>query len=49
MKYFHRTHLAPEQVLGRATAFFGGRLSPVEEAPRRRKFTGPTGQLAVTV
>ena len=49
MKYFHRTHLAPEQVLCRATAFFGGRLSPVEEAPRRRKFTGPTGQLAVTV
>jgi hypothetical protein len=49
MKYFHRTHVAPDQVLSRATAFFGGRLSPVEEGPRRRRFTGPTGALAVTV
>ena len=37
MKYFHRTHGAPEEVLARATAFFGARLTPVEELPRRRQ------------
>jgi hypothetical protein len=49
MKYFHRTHLAPDDVLARATAFFGARLSPVEEQPRRRRFTGTIGQVAVSV
>jgi hypothetical protein len=49
MKYFHRTHMAPDDVLARATAFFGARLSPVEEQPRRRRFTGTIGQVAVSV
>jgi hypothetical protein len=49
MKYFHRTHLSPDSVLTRAAQFFGGRLSPVEELPRRRRFTGAIGQVAVTV
>jgi hypothetical protein len=49
MKYFHRTHIAPDDVLARATAFFGARLSPVEEQPRRRRFTGTIGQVAVSV
>jgi hypothetical protein len=49
MKYFHRTHLSPDSVLARAAQFFGGRLSPVEELPRRRRFTGAIGQVAVTV
>jgi hypothetical protein len=48
MKYFHRTHLPAEDVLARATSFFGGRLAPVEEQPRRRRFTGAIGQVAVT-
>ena len=48
MKYFHRTHLPPDDVLARATTFFGGRLAPVEEQPRRRRFTGTVGQVAVT-
>ncbi len=48
MKYFHRTHLPPEAVLGRATTFFGERLAPVEEQPRRRRFTGTVGQVTVT-
>ena len=48
MKYFHRTHLSPDSVLGRAAQFFG-RLSPVEELPRRRRFTGTIGQIGVTV
>ena len=49
MKYFHRTHGTPEEVLARATTFFGARLTPVEELPRRRRFTGTIGQIAVSV
>ncbi len=49
MKYFHRTHTAPEEVLARATAFFGARLALVEEAPRRRRFGGGIGQIGVSV
>jgi hypothetical protein len=47
MKYFHRTHLSPDAVLGRAAEFFGARLTPVEEAHRRRRFAGAIGQVAV--
>ena len=49
MKYFHRTHLAPDSVLARAAQFFGSQLSPVEELPRRRRFTGAIGQIGVTI
>ena len=49
MKYFHRTHSTPEEVLARATAFFGARLAPVEEQSRRRRFSGSIGQIAVTI
>ena len=49
MKYFHRTHSTPDEVLARATAFFGARLAPVEEQPRRRRFSGTIGQIGVTV
>jgi hypothetical protein len=49
MKYFHRTHLPPDDVLARATAFFGGQLTPIEEQPRRRRFAGTIGQIGVTV
>ena len=48
MKYFHRTQLPPEAALARAATFFGARLTPVEELPRRRRFTGTVGQLTVT-
>ena len=40
MKYFHRTHAAPEGTLGLAAEFFGSRLTPVAEEPRRRTFAG---------
>ncbi len=49
MKYFHRTHATPEDVLACATAFFGGRLTPVEEQPRRLRFAGGIGQISVSV
>ena len=48
MKYFHRTQLPPEAVLARAATYFGARLTPVEELPRRRRFTGTVGQVTVT-
>ncbi|HEX5386252.1 MAG TPA: hypothetical protein VFW66_06120 [Gemmatimonadales bacterium] len=49
MKYFHRTTLAPDPVLARATTFFGARLAPVEEGARLRRFAGAIGQVAVRV
>jgi hypothetical protein len=48
MKYFHRTQLSPDAVLARATDFFGGVLTPVEERARLRKFSGAIGQVKVT-
>jgi hypothetical protein len=47
VKYFHRSHLPPAEVLRAAAEFLGARLTPVEEQPRRRKFAGAIGQIAV--
>ncbi|HEU5170408.1 MAG TPA: hypothetical protein VFU46_07715 [Gemmatimonadales bacterium] len=49
MKYFHRTHVAAEAVLTRAAEYFGARLTPVEEAPRRRRFAGAIGEVTVSI
>jgi hypothetical protein len=49
MKYFHRTHLTPDQVLAGADQFFGSTLSPGGEEPRRRQFTGSIGRIGVWV
>jgi hypothetical protein len=49
MRYFHRSSVSPDAVLQAATTFFGARLTPVEEAARRRRFTGNVGKLAVSV
>ncbi len=50
MKYFHRTHLAPDAVLRRRGGFFGAQLSPVRgAAAARRRFAGTIGQIGVTV
>jgi hypothetical protein len=49
MKYFHRTHAAPEEMLRLASEFFGVRLTPVAEDPRRRRFSGAIGRVSVTV
>jgi len=49
MRYFHRTSVGPDAVLQAATAFFGTRLTPVEEGARRRRFTGGVGKLSVSV
>jgi hypothetical protein len=49
MKYFHRTHVSPDAVIAQANAFFGSRLAPSEETPRRRRFSGSIGQITVSV
>ena len=43
MQYFHRTHLSPDQVMARATAFFGPRLAATD------RFSGSVGQIGVSV
>jgi hypothetical protein len=48
MKYFHRTHASPDEMLGGAAEFFGSRLTPVQEEPRRRTFAGAIGRISVT-
>ncbi|HTC24819.1 MAG TPA: hypothetical protein VK688_10670 [Gemmatimonadales bacterium] len=47
MKYFHRTSVAPDEVLTRAAQFFGTHLRPMEEGPRRRRYAGDIGQIGV--
>jgi hypothetical protein len=49
MKYFHRTHTSPQEMLGLAAEFFGARLTPVQEDPHRRTFAGAIGRIGVTV
>ncbi|TFH66944.1 MAG: hypothetical protein E4G90_00880 [Gemmatimonadales bacterium] len=49
MKYFHRTSIAPDQVIERAAAYFGARLTPTEETARRRRFSGTIGTIGVSV
>jgi hypothetical protein len=47
MRYFHRTSLDPDRVLALAATYFGGRLAPAEEAPRRRTYSGATGRVTI--
>jgi hypothetical protein len=49
MKYFHRTHLPPDEVLAGSLQFFGQTLTPVEQHPRRREYAGTIGRITVTV
>jgi hypothetical protein len=49
VKYFHRTHATPDEVLGLATKFFGAQLTPVAEGGRLRVFSGAIGRVTVTV
>lgn len=48
MNYFHRTSLSPEHVLAAAKAFFGPRMTPAEESPRRRAYAGTLGKVAIS-
>jgi hypothetical protein len=49
MKYFHRTHITPDDVLAAARRFFRSLLIQVEDQARRAEFTGPIGRIGVTV
>ena len=49
MKYFHRSHHSPDEVLARAVEYFGARLAPADEQPRRRAFAGAVGRITVHV
>ncbi len=49
MKYFHRTSVSPDAVIAQAAAFFGARLTPAGEGPRRRAFGGSLGSVTVSV
>jgi len=48
MRYFHRTSAGPERVLEAAKGFFGGRLTPAEESPRRRAYHGALGRVTIS-
>jgi hypothetical protein len=48
VKYFHRTHLPPDEVLAGASQFFGASLAPGGEEPRRREFAGSIGRISVS-
>lgn len=49
MKHFHRTHVAPAQVLERADAFFRDlEMDRTLNAPRARTYVGPLGTLHVS-
>jgi hypothetical protein len=47
MKYFHRTSISPEQVLAAVKAYFGTRMAPAEESPRRRAYASPLGKITI--
>jgi len=49
VRYFHRTTLSPSQALDAARVFFGSRMVPAEEAPRRRTYTGSLGKVTIIV
>jgi len=49
MKYFHRTTVPSDRVLEQAKQFFGGRLTAAGEGPRSRAFSGPIGEVRVSV
>ena len=49
MRYFHRTSLSPDLVLEAARRYFGARLAPSEEAPRRLSYSGAIGRITVSV
>jgi hypothetical protein len=49
VKYFHRTTVAPDQVLAAARRFLGSTLAIVEQRPRRLALAGTIGRIGVVV
>ena len=48
MRYFHRTTLSPADVLAAARDYFGARLAPSAESPRRLGYRGTLGKVTVS-
>jgi hypothetical protein len=48
MQYFHRTSLAPDAAIQAAAAYFGARMAPAEETPRRLRFSGALGSIRIS-
>lgn len=48
MRYFHRSSVSPDAVLTLARTFFGVRLAPSEETPRRLGYRGNLGKVTVS-
>lgn len=49
MRYFHRTHVSPDDVLTEADKYFGGRLETREQDTRSRTYRGTMGTVTLTV
>jgi hypothetical protein len=49
MQYFHRTHALPDAVMAEVARWFGARLAPVIDEPRRRRYSGGVGTVTITV
>jgi hypothetical protein len=49
MQYFHRTSLAPDDVLAEADQFFGSQLETVDRTDRSRSYKGSVGAVHVDV
>jgi hypothetical protein len=49
MRYFHRIHLPPDEVLSLADTFLSGRLHQESASARTRRYRGTIGTVTVTV
>jgi hypothetical protein len=49
MRYFHRTSVAPDDVLAEADAYFGERLECSDAGDRHRSFGGTIGRIDLKV
>lgn len=48
MQYFHRTSASPDAAMQAAASFFGTRLAPTDESPRRRSYAGALGSVRIS-
>jgi hypothetical protein len=49
MQYYHRSPISPDEAIAQAAAYFGARMSPTEELPRRLRLASALGELSVNV
>ena len=49
MRYFHRTSLAPDEVMAEADKYFGSHLLRTSSESRARSYEGAVGKISVTV